>query len=95
MIDVRFVIAHSLWILGAAVALAAFSYYQWLAGEQQKPLRHVLRAAWGWKVSIAGAMILVASGFLLMEGTRWWERGLWLLVWAGAAFDLWRLRRQT
>jgi hypothetical protein len=95
MIDVRFVIAHSLWILGAAVALAAFSYYDWLARERQMPLRQMLRVAWGWRVSIAGGVLLVASGFLLMEGTRWWERGLWLLVWAGAAFDLWRLRSAT
>lgn len=29
MIDVRFVIVHGLWILGAAVALATFSYYTW------------------------------------------------------------------
>jgi hypothetical protein len=95
MIDVRFVIAHSLWILGAAVALAAFSYYDGLARERQMPLRQMLRVAWGWKVSIAGGVLLVASGFLLMEGTRWWERGLWLSVWAGAAFDLWRLRSAT
>jgi hypothetical protein len=95
MIDVRFVIAHGLWILGAAVALAAFSYYNWLAREQHRSLRHVLRSEWGWKVSVAGGVLLVASGFLLMEGTRWWERGLWLLVWAGTAFDLWRLRSAT
>ena len=94
MIDVRFVIAHGLWILGAAVALAAFSYYQWLAGERRMPLRQMLRAARGWKVSIAGAVVLVASGFLLMEGTRWWERGLWVVVWGGAALDLWRGRSQ-
>ena len=93
MIDVRFVIAHSLWILGAAVALAAFSYYQWLAGERQMPLRQMLASARGWKLSIAGAVLLAASGFLLMEGTRWWERGIWLVVWGGAAFDVWRLRR--
>src|SRR5687768_3800226 len=31
VIDVRFVIAHGLWILGAAVILAAFSYYDWWA----------------------------------------------------------------
>ena len=95
MIDVRFVIAHSLWIIGAAVVLAAFSYYDWLAREQRRPLRHVLRAQRGWKVSMAGGVLLVASGFLLMESARWWERALWLLVWAGTAFDLWRLRSAT
>lgn len=95
MIDVRFVIAHGLWILGAAVALAAFSYYHWLAGERRIRLRQMFGAAWGWKLSNAGAMLLVASGFLLMESTRWWERGLWSVVWAGAAFDWWRLRRSA
>jgi hypothetical protein len=92
MIDVRFVIAHSLWILGAAIALAAIGYYDWQARERRLPLRQLLRTAWGWKVSIAGSALLVASGFVLMESTRWWERALWLMVWAGAAFDLWRLR---
>ena len=95
MIDVRFVVAHSLWILGAALALAAFSYYHWLAQERHVPLRQTLRAAWGWKVSIASGLFLTASGFLLMEGTRWWQRVLWLLVCAGAASDLWQLLRGT
>ncbi len=91
-IDIQFVVAHGLWIVGVAVALAAFSYYHWLAGERQMPLRQLSRQAWGWQVSIAGGVLLVASGLLLMEGTRWWERGLWLFAWAGAAFELWRLR---
>ncbi len=95
MIDIRFVIAHGLWILGAAVGLAAFSYYNWLAEERQMPLRQMLRIARGWNVSLAGGVLLLASGFLLIQGTRWWERGLWLLIWAAAAFDLWRLRRAT
>jgi hypothetical protein len=95
VIDARFVIAHSLWILGAAVVLAAFSYYDWWAIEQGRRRRDVFRTAPGWKMSLAGGLLLVASGFLLMEGTRWWERGLWLLVSAGAAFDLWRPRSET
>jgi len=95
MIDVRFVIAHSLWILGAAVVLAAFSYYRWLALDQRTPLGQVLRTERKWKVSIAGGILLVASGFLLMESARWWERGLWLVVGVGTARDLWRMRSTT
>ncbi len=45
-------------------------------------------------MSLAGGLLLVASGFLLMEGARWWERGVWLLVWAGGAFDLWAARER-
>ncbi len=88
MIDIRFVIAHSLWILGAAVALASFSYHKWLARERHMPLRQMLRLAGGWKLSINGSILLVASGFLLMESAYVWEKALWLVVWAGAAFDL-------
>jgi hypothetical protein len=80
MTHVRLVIAHGLWILGAAVVLAAFSYYQWLAQEHQVPVCQMLRIARGWRVSLAGGILKVASGFLLMEGSRWWERGLWLMV---------------
>jgi len=92
VIDVRFVIAHGLWILGAAVIFAAFSYYSWWARAQGRRRRDVFRAAPGWRMSLAGGLLLVASGFLLMEGARWWERGVWLLVWAGGAFDLWAAR---
>jgi hypothetical protein len=92
VIDVRFVITHGLWILGAAVALSAFSYYDWWARAQGRSRRDVFRTAPGWRMSLAGGVLLVASGFLLMEGARWWERGVWLLVWAGGAFELWAAR---
>lgn len=47
-IDVRFVIAHGLWILGAAVALAAFSYYHMEGTRwwERKGLRRPLRVIW-------------------------------------------------
>jgi len=91
MIDVRSVIAHGLWILGAAVAVSALSYYHWLAGVQGMRLRKMFATAWGWKFSNASAMLLIASGFLLMEGSSWWQWGVWLAVWTSAGLDLWRL----
>jgi putative inorganic carbon (HCO3(-)) transporter len=47
VIDVRFVIAHGLWILAAAIALAAFSFYRWRARAGESPLvaTTALRAA--------------------------------------------------
>ncbi|MEO8260881.1 MAG: hypothetical protein ABI868_26280 [Acidobacteriota bacterium] len=92
MIDLRFVVAHGLWLLGAAVVLAAFSYHNWRARQQGRRRRDVLRAAPGWRMSVSGGALLAASGFLLMAGARWWEQAAWLLVWAGAAFDLWSAR---
>jgi hypothetical protein len=46
MIDVRFVIAHSLWILDAVAVFAAFSYYEWLARERHMPLRQMFQVEW-------------------------------------------------
>ena len=89
MIDVRLVLAHGLWILGAATGLAAFSYYDWLARAQGRPRREVMRAERGWTLGVAGGVLLAASGCLLMESATWWERGIWLVVWMGAARQLW------
>lgn len=95
MIDIRFVAAHGCWILAVAIVLAAFSYYQWLAKEQQSPLLQILQSERGWKLSVTGGLVLVASGLLLMEGVRSWQRGLWALVWAAAVFDWWRQQRRA
>jgi hypothetical protein len=93
MFDVRFVLAHGLWIHGVAIVLAAFSYYNWLAASRRSPLREILRLSRGWKLSVGLGLWLVATGMLLMEGLSLWERGGWMFVWACAAANLWRLRR--
>ncbi len=90
MIDVRFVIAHSLWILGTAVGLAAFSYYHWWAGIQQMPLRQTLHQARGWRLNVAIASFLTACGLLTLGATPWWVRGVGLLIGVSAAFHTWR-----
>jgi uncharacterized membrane protein YidH (DUF202 family) len=95
MIDVRFVAAHGLWILGLALILAAFSYYHWQAGETGIRRRHVLRHARGWKLSLAVGLLCIASGCILIQGVLWWQRSLWGLVWVSAAIDLWRLWRRS
>jgi hypothetical protein len=41
MIDWVLVIANSFWIAGAAIILAALSYYYWLAQQRREALRHV------------------------------------------------------
>jgi uncharacterized membrane protein YqgA involved in biofilm formation len=95
VIDVRFAIAHGLWILGTAIVLAAFSFYDWLARAEQRRLRDVLREARAWKLSAAGGLMLLASGFLLMEGTRWWAWCGWLVVLTSAGSDLWHSRARS
>jgi hypothetical protein len=45
VIDLRFVVGHGLWILGAAVVFSAFSYYDWVRRQRGLPLRDVLAGA--------------------------------------------------
>ena len=92
MLDVRFAVAHGLWIMGATVALAALSYHQWAATERAKSMSSVFVEP-TWQLSNAAAALMVAAGFVLMARTTWWERTLWLVVWSAAAVSVWRLRR--
>jgi hypothetical protein len=92
VIDVRFVVGHGLWILGAAVLLSAFSYYDWAAGERGRSLWEVLRHARGWRISRAAGVLLGASGFLILTSTPGWARALWLTVWIAGFLDFWRSR---
>lgn len=92
--DFRSVVAHSLWILGVAVVVAAFSYCQWLAQSQRRRLSQVLHGEAAWSRSVAVGLLLTATGFLLMRDHRWWERVMWTTVLALAALDLWRTGRR-
>lgn len=46
----------------------------------------------GLTVSLAGGLVLIASGFLLVPSTRWLEHGIWTAGWPDAAWVLWRQR---
>ncbi len=78
MIDWYFVATHALWILGLAIVLAAFSYHDWERHEAGRSLREQL-ARPSFQLALNAGLLLVALSFVLMEGSRWWER----VVWAG------------
>lgn len=86
----RALLAHSLWTLGAAIMLAAFSFYSWVAQTEGQRLRAVLQERRAWRATSAGGLLLVASGFLLMGSARWWERVVWAIVAGVSAYRLWR-----
>lgn len=90
MIDVRFVVAHSLWIVGAALVLTAFSYYDWLARDRGHDLRDVIRESSGWSLSVGCGLLLVASGLVMMAETDWWQWLIGAIVWAVSIAGLWR-----
>jgi hypothetical protein len=93
---IRFLVAHGLWVLGAAAMLASFSYFTWVARAGDAARSRVWRERPVWAMITAGGLLAVAAGFLLMDGARWWQRGVWVLVGAGAVRALWTsgLRRR-
>ena len=95
MIDLRLVAANGLWIVGASMTLAAFSYYSWLAQSRRRRVRDVLQGTRGWPLARAGGLWLVASGFLMMETTGRWMWWGWLALWVSQSYELWRLRPRT
>lgn len=93
MIDWYLVATSALWILGASILLAAFSYHHWLAGE----LGGRLRDQWherSWRLAAAAGMLLFSLGLGLSEGSRWWERVAWFALTAWFAVQGFHALRQ-
>jgi multisubunit Na+/H+ antiporter MnhB subunit len=86
---------NGLWVLGAAVTLAAFSLSYYEAQRRDERLR-VRLATPGFQLPLALGLLLISLGMALL-GPRWWKRVLWGLVGAMSAWQLWtgwrRLRR--
>lgn len=88
MIDWYGVFRNGLWILGLAVALAAFSYVDWWRRVQSP--RQSLRQALGWpgfQAAFSLGMVLFCAG-LALDSQPWWQTALWavlgvLFAWQG------------
>ena len=78
---------NGLWVLGAAVILAAFSFLSYDAHRRGERLRVRLRDA-SFRVWLMGGLFLIELGVSLLV-RRWWERGLWGLVCAATGWQLW------
>jgi len=82
LIDWSGVARNALWILGLSIALAAWSHLRWWAAER----KYKMRVAWEWprfQVPFSAGLTLFCIS-LAWSATRWWERGLWILL--GLAF---------
>jgi len=94
MIDWPQVLANAVWISGAALALATFSYASWLASMRDERLRDTLGQA-TLQLLLRGAALLICLGLgftanSLLETVLW----LALAVFSAAAFiSLWRTMR--
>jgi VanZ family protein len=99
MIDWYGVLRNALWIMGLAVALAAFSYTEWRRHlpRPKQSLRHALGGA-GFQAAFSLGMVLFCAG-LALGSDRWWEIAAWAVLgalFAWQSFAAWRqLRRST
>ena len=87
MIDWANLLSNGLWVLGAAVILAAlgFSYYQAQRRGERLRARLADPAFQAW---LAAGLGLISLGLALI-GPRWWQRVLWGLLCAASGWQLW------
>jgi multisubunit Na+/H+ antiporter MnhB subunit len=78
---------NGLWVLGAAVILAAFSFACYEARRRSERLR-VRLAAPGFQSWLSVGLVLISLGMALI-GPRWWERALWGVLCAMSVWQLW------
>lgn len=94
MIDLRIVVAGTLWITGLAVVLAALSWANWEAKTGGERLRAALERP-AIRRAIDGGLALFCVG-LAVGAEQWWERALWgLLAVAWIALMVWPVRRPS
>lgn len=78
---------NGVWVLGAAVILAAFSFTSYEAQRRGERLR-VRLAAPGFRLWLSIGLAFISLGATLLE-RRWWERVLWGMLCAASAWRLW------
>ncbi len=88
MIDWWALFVNSLWILGLAVILSAFSYADWQAHRRGGSLRQVL-ARPGFGVSFSMGAVLFCLG-LLLSGRSALERVAWAVLAVLSAAQAWQ-----
>jgi len=85
MIDWWGVFSNALWIFGLSLLLTALSHYDWLAHQQGRRLRDVLKGR-SWEAIFAISLTLVCLG-LSTTSQSWWEIVLWGIL---AASFIWQ-----
>jgi hypothetical protein len=93
MIDWWGLLTNTLWVVGLAVALAAFSMAHYRARTGQVPLRQRLQGI-GFQFPFCVGMLLFGLG-LLLSVQNWWEKiagGLVALAFLIEAIRLWKRR---
>ena len=86
-IDWLNVFYNSLWILGLAIILAAFSFADWQAHQAGVKLRSQFNSpAFQRPLSMGLILVSVSLAFL---ADRWWEQVIWAVFGVLFALQLW------
>lgn len=98
MIDWYGVFHNTLWIVGLAIALAAFSYTEWWRHLQspRRSLRQALSDA-GFQAAFGLGLTLFCAG-LALGSDRWWQIAAWAmlgLLFAWQSVNAWRALRRA
>jgi multisubunit Na+/H+ antiporter MnhB subunit len=94
MIDWAGLAFNGLWVLGAAVILAAFSFAYYEAQRRGERLSVRLSAARlnssapGFQFWLSAGLAQVSLGLALI-GPRWWEHLLWGMLCGTSVWQLW------
>ena len=88
VIDVWYVVAHSLWMLGLAILVAALSWAHWAAGVAGCGLRDAVRRP-AVRRGIEIGLVFFGAG-MGATGRHWWEQGLWWLLAAVWVVQIWK-----
>ena len=91
MIDWFSVGANALWISGAAVIVATFSYANWMAHVRDQRARLLLVTA-AVQISFTIGLLLISVG-LFFASHGWLEQVLWALLSILFLWQLWILWR--
>ncbi len=92
MIDFWNLFTHSLWIVGAAIVVASWSWLDWRSAARGTGIRGTLaRALWSPGMALGLALACLGAGLGVAPG---WQRVAWLLL-AGvlALYSGWALVR--
>jgi len=92
MVDWASLAFNGLWVLGAAVILAALSLSRYESHRRGERLRARL-AAPAFQLWLPVGLTLISLGVALI-GPRWWERVLWGVLCTMSAWQAWAAWRE-
>ena len=93
MVDALNILFNTLWILGLAIILAAFSYSTWRVSQHDLDLRDALNGL-AFQILLSLGLLLVSLALALLA-ERGWEQLLWLVFVGLFSFQIWSSRKRA